>query len=290
MPNPDGGSGYVLPSNWVNLLKTGNLLSEMALVGDHVATQRVQDALGYIAAHWYDLTLVTGWGYDPTPEDSVAQYQAAYCLMKGLDSMGIDADEIPGVADWYQDFADVIVPQQQAGGSWPDSAAFVWPDGTEYVVDSLLSTLWALLTLERVAPPEIVPVDIMPTSCRNPLNVKSKGVLPVAILGTEDFDVTQIDPASVRLEGVAPMRWALEDVATPYEPYIGKEDCFDCTTEGPDGYLDLTLKFGMQEVVAALGDVNDGDCLVLTLTGNLMEEYGGIAIVGEDVVTILKKE
>jgi hypothetical protein len=133
-----------------------------------------------------------------------------------------------------------------------------------------------------------VPVDIKPRSCRNPFNVRKKGVLPVAILGTEDFDVTQIDPASVELTGVAPLRWAFEDVATPYEPYVGKQDAFDCTTAGPDGFTDLTFKFNAQEVVAALGDVSDGDVLVLPLNGNLKEEFGGFAFYGEDVVVILK--
>ena len=131
-----------------------------------------------------------------------------------------------------------------------------------------------------------VPLDIKPTSCPNPLNVKSKGVLPVAILGTEEFDVNDIDPASVRLEGVAPLRWALEDVATPYEPYVEKEDCMDCNQCGPDGYTDLTLKFNKQEIITVLGDVEDGDCLVLTLQGELLD---GTPIYGEDVVKILKK-
>lgn len=43
-----------------------------------------------------------------------------------------------------------------------------------------------------------VPIDIKPQSCPNPINVKSRGVLPVAILGTAEFDVTTIDPASIR--------------------------------------------------------------------------------------------
>ena len=133
-----------------------------------------------------------------------------------------------------------------------------------------------------------MPVDIKPQSCRNPLNVKDKGDLPVAILGTDTFDVTQVDPASVDLEGVSPLRWDLEDVATPFgPPYVGKEDAFDCTEEGPDGYMDLTLKFDTQEVVAALGPVNDGDVLVLQLTGSLLD---GGPFFGEDVVVILKKE
>jgi hypothetical protein len=50
-----------------------------------------------------------------------------------------------------------------------------------------------------------VPINIKPGSCPNPLNVKNKGVLPVAILGMEEFDVPMIDVASIRLEGVAPM-------------------------------------------------------------------------------------
>ena len=98
-----------------------------------------------------------------------------------------------------------------------------------------------------------------------------------------------MDPASVRLIGVAPLRGSYEDVVTPFEPYIGKQSEYDCTEEGPDGYLDLTLKFDIQEIVAALGDVNDGDVIALTLTGNLYDEYNGTPIVGEDVVRILKK-
>jgi hypothetical protein len=154
----------------------------------------------------------------------------------------------------------------------------------------VLRAAWAMLTLERVVPTITIPVsiDIKPGSCPNPLNFKSKGLLPVAIVGTEDFDVTQVDPTSILLEGVPPLRWSLEDVATPFEPFIGKEDCFeDCHELGPDGYVDLTLKFSAQEVFGALGDVEDGDCLVLELTGHLLEEFDGTPIVGEDVMSVL---
>ena len=141
-----------------------------------------------------------------------------------------------------------------------------------------------------------VAVDIKPQSCPNPLNVKSKGVLPVAILGTEDFDVTQIDTTTIAIMEVVPLRWALEDVATPYEsePLPSSltdvpEPCLNCIEEGSDGFLDLTLKFDIQEIVIALGEVFDGDCLSLTLTGNLLEEFGGTPIVGEDVIFIIQK-
>ncbi len=101
--------------------------------------------------------------------------------------------------------------------------------------------------------------------------------------------MTQVDPVSVRLEGVSPLRWNWEDVATPSEPFTGKVECDDCNAEGGDGDLDLTLMFARQEVVAALGDVEDRDCLVLQLSGNLLEDFGGIPIEGEDVVLIKRK-
>jgi hypothetical protein len=137
----------------------------------------------------------------------------------------------------------------------------------------------------------VVAMDIKPQSCPNPLNCKRKGVLPVAILGTEDFDVTQIDTELVQLElvGVHPLRVAFEDVATPFEPFTGKQDCLECTTEGPDGFLDLTLKFDTQAVLDAIGPAEDEACLVLELTGKLKDEFDGTPIVGEDVVRFLCK-
>jgi hypothetical protein len=278
-PQYDGGSAYTIdpdPDWWVNSLKTGNLLTQMAFVGDGLSDTRVQDALNYIGLHWED-DWVQGWG-----KSGPVQYQATYCLMKGFEAMGVPLDGVPGVADWYQDMADAILAEQDIAGYWPSNPAYVWPDGTlGYIVDPELATVWALLTLERFAPTVVisVSVDVKPMSWPNPLNVNKKGVLPVAILGTEDFDVTQIDPATILLEGVAPLRWALEDVGTAGDPLAG-----------PDGFTDLSLKFDAQEIVAALGDVNDGDVIVLHLTGNLKEEFGGTDIVGEDVVRIIKKK
>lgn len=129
-----------------------------------------------------------------------------------------------------------------------------------------------------------VSVDVRPTSCPNPLQRSSQGVLPVAILGTADFDVADIDASTVRLEGVSPQSWELEDVATPFANGLSDPpDRRDCTTEGPDGFTDLTVKFDTQEVVAALGAVNVGDVVVVHLTGNL---FNGAAIEGVDVVWI----
>ena len=112
--------------------------------------------------------------------------------------------------------------------------------------------------------------------------MKSKGVLPVAILGKEDFDVNAIDVVSIRLEGVAPIRSGYEDVATPT---VDANEC-ECTAEGPDGFLDLTLKFDRQAIVNAIGEVADDEELILELTGTLRD---GTPIIGEDCIIIRAK-
>jgi len=136
----------------------------------------------------------------------------------------------------------------------------------------------------------LVPVDIKPRSCPNPLNVNERGVVPVAILGSKDLDVMLIDPASVHLEGVPPLRFSFGDEATPFESITGKEDCLeDCFEGGPDGYLDLKMKYDAQEIVAALGEVEGGECRVIRITGSLKDEHGGTPLKGEDVALILKR-
>ena len=61
---------------------------------------------------------------------------------------------------------------------------------------------------------------------------------------------------------------------------------YDCSESGPDGLMDLTLKFDTQEIVEALGEVDDREPLLLRLTGELED---GTSFTGEDVVLILKK-
>jgi hypothetical protein len=278
----DGGSGYTSPCSWENILKTGNLLYEMAFVGDNSETDRAQAAIHYIEVHWNDPDWDPGWK-GPYYGQDWPHYQAMYCAMKGFEAMGIESITVGDEeVDWYDEFADAIVNTQNEDGSW----------NPDYWGDAILATEWALLTLERVVevPGIQVDVDIKPGSCPNPLNLKSKGVLPVAVLGTEDFDVMTIDPSTIQLtredveREVAPIRWSYEDVATPFEGEL----C-DCHDLNGDGILDLTLKFNTPELVETL-ELSDeaGNTIPLTLTGNLKEEEGGTPIEGEDCIWVLK--
>jgi hypothetical protein len=74
------------------------------------------------------------------------------------------------------------------------------------ILSLMLSAILPMASTAQPIDTLAVEFDIKPQSCPNPFNTKSQGVLPAAILGTEGFDVSMVDPASLLLEGVAPLR------------------------------------------------------------------------------------
>jgi len=266
-PN-DGGSYYTATSpGWVNLLKTGNLLFEMAFVGDTATTPRVQAAIAYIQRHWDDPNWDPGWK-GPALRNG-PHYQAAYCLMKGFESLGIDTitvmrSGVPVVVDWFDDMSTAILGTQNADGSWP-SDHYDWGDLKNGSLVYTLSTEWPLLTLERVVPPLEVAIDIRPGSFPNSISLVDKGVVPVAILTTNTakgerltFDAATVDPKTVRFgpAQAAPVQYVLEDV-------------------DKDGDTDMILHFKTQETGIKAGDTS------AALTGKTLK---GRAIAGADSV------
>jgi hypothetical protein len=240
----DGGAGYTSPYHLVNILKTGHLLYMMAFVGDTAETPRVQDAIDYLVRHWNDPNVDPGWRGAP---GKVANYHATFNVMKGLTALGIH--EIDGI-DWQSEFENVLVIQQLCDGSWPVS---LWDRER-----GILSTEWALLTLQKVVPPEEVEIDIKPGSFPNSINPNSKGVIPVAILTTADFDATTVDAETVRFgpAGAEAVHWALEDV-------------------DDDGDIDMILHFRTQDTGIKAGDTE------AELTGKTID---GVGIHGSDSV------
>jgi hypothetical protein len=118
-----------------------------------------------------------------------------------------------------------------------------------------------------------VTVDIKPGSPVNPVNVISRGVLPVVIAGSAAVDVRQIDVASLALAGVAPRRYCVADVETEATLRLR-----------PDGYPDLILHFRTEAIVAVLGEVANREVVTLELTGALTD---GTPITGSDILTVL---
>ena len=106
-----------------------------------------------------------------------------------------------------------------------------------------------------------ISIDIKPGSDPNSINLKSKGVITVAILNDGFFDPTLIDVSTVEFGplGAKPVHWAYEDVDS-------------------DGDLDLILHFKTQEVGLEEGDTSAS--LIADLTD-------GRQIIGEDSVNIV---
>jgi hypothetical protein len=106
---------------------------------------------------------------------------------------------------------------------------------------------------------EEVEIDIKPGSYPNSINLKSKGVVPVAVLTTEDFDAATVDPATVEFAGASPLRWTMCDVDN-------------------DGDVDMLFHFKTQELAL---DENSTEAV---LTG---QTNGGDDITGTDEVRIV---
>ena len=140
----------------------------------------------------------------------------------------------------------------------------------------------------------LVGLDIKPGSCPNPVNVHSRGVVPMAIVGSESFDVREIEADSlvlVRTDGVGgavpPVvhgrgtRVKVEDVATPF----GGELC-DCHDLGSDGIDDLVLKFSTRKTARALelDSAPHNTSVTLTVSGSL---FDGTEFEGTDSICVV---
>jgi len=122
-------------------------------------------------------------------------------------------------------------------------------------------------------PPDVteVDVDIKVGSDPNCVNTKSKGSIPVAILGSVDFDVADIFLPTLEIDndddastpGVAPIKFSIKD-------------------KNGDGFDDLNFKFNTVALGGAGLLVDDNELFV---TGNLFDAAGP-SFVGSDIINL----
>ncbi len=102
-----------------------------------------------------------------------------------------------------------------------------------------------------------VDIDIKPGSFPNSINQRSMGVVPVAILGSDSFDVIQVDVTTLAFgpNGASPAH----DLTDPDTLAGHIEDVND------DGFLDLVSHYNQKQTGLACGDTD------ATLTGALLD-------------------
>ncbi|UCG16211.1 MAG: hypothetical protein JSV19_13045 [Phycisphaerales bacterium] len=128
---------------------------------------------------------------------------------------------------------------------------------------------------------EVVSLDIKPGTCPNRVNLKGHGLVPVALVGTSDFDAMDVDLASVLLfradglggsvaphEGPPGPQSVFDDVATPFPG----EPC-ECHDLGADGIVDLLMRFKTDALVETLGlgALPSGEVVELVVSGTLLD-------------------
>jgi len=132
----------------------------------------------------------------------------------------------------------------------------------------ILATIIVVATIPPVfAQPIEVEIDVKPGSDPNSVNTNSKGVLPVAILGSENFDATQIDQASITAFTISVDAFVDAWIATPLRCSIGDVD--------DDGILDLNCKFSKEGLML--------DCWTngIIVSGNSLD---GTPFIGSDAI------
>jgi hypothetical protein len=116
-----------------------------------------------------------------------------------------------------------------------------------------------------------VEIDIRPGVYPNVVNLASRGMIPVAILSSVEFDATEVDPTTVSLAGASvAIKGKAEHLLAHEEDVNG------------DGLLDLFVQVETENFNP--DELQDGYAY---LTG---ETYDGVKIVGCDEITIIPPE
>jgi len=204
------------------------------------------------------------------------------------------------VASISGDYVVVGAPQEQNGGpgsayifkrngtGWTEQAKLVASDGTPGVpgdcfgirvsISGDYTIVAAILDDDNgtdagsayifVRRPILVEIDIKPGSYPNAINLGSRGLIPVAILSSDDFDATNVDPDTVELAGAG------VDVRGKSNKYMAHEEDVN-----GDGLVDLVVQVATENLNP--DSFQNGYAV---LTGST---YDGQEIEGSDEITIV---
>jgi hypothetical protein len=224
-----------------------------------------------------DLDVIVGHGC--TTSDQLERHIFRWTPESGMEDLGDLGDTVSAI----NNNGEII--------GWGKGGAFYWSDETViiYLSDLLpensgwsldiatdindLGQIVGVGTFDGVdhafilKPYLIVKIDIMPQSPENSININDHGLIPVAILGSFNFDVTKVNPVTCSLQGMI-------------IKIVGKSEkaLWNYTDVNYDGFIDLLIK----------NEDSDGNFIEgqteAALSGFL---YDGTPIKGTDIISIV---
>jgi len=246
-----------------------------------------------------DLTYGSKKGYDFFLWDAYDPYGRLYIDFGNGTAYGRTWWAIPG-ADWYGQWHHVAA-------TWDGSTVKLYVDGSEVgtaaslsgpysdpAKDTLIGGIYygalpycpfeGLIDEVRIwnralTPAEIaynyaladVVIDIKPGSDPNSINLGSKGVIPVAILSSDIFDATQVDPDTVSLAGAGVAVRGKSNKSLAHHEFVNG-----------DGLLDLVVQVETENLDPTA--FQDG---VVILEGRM---FDGLPFRGQDEIVIVPPE
>ncbi len=182
-------------------------------------------------------------------------------------------DTVGKTADFYRDGVPVGVGKQSTdklGITNSGNVTISYPHSVSFngIIDEVRIWDGALTDTEIAYNYSLgdVGIDIKPGSDPNSINLGSKGVIPVAILSSADFDASTVDPFTI----------TLADVAVKVKGKSGNAGSLEDVND--DGLLDLVVHVYTEGLALSAGDVET------ELHG---ETYGGMPIIGNDSIRIV---
>jgi hypothetical protein len=239
-----GGSGYTEPDEDVNVAKTGGLLVEMYWLGDKNNSSRTLKAIEFINDNGL-------W------ESHKGDCYAMFSVFKGLKAMNVTELSNLSVKNWWNDYAQWIVDNQNADGYWESS---VFDANRDY--DKFLNTGWYILILEGNALVQTI-IDLTIQA--------SPGVLQADGKSTSTITVTVKDSKGKPLSGQTVSQAVTKGSGTlPKSPKDNGNGTYTAT------YTASTVA-GVETITATVSNISKTVNITLTASG----EVSRILYIGE---------
>ena len=185
------------------------------------------------------------WILIPADITNCKHYISSYDNQQFLNENPDIASQITDTSDSYELYARYIDPQ---------SGIFTSPIIASQQINPGQDIYYELEGTDSIKAYKTIDIDIKPGSYPNSINLKSKGLIPVAILTTSTFDVKDVNVNQISFARAEPIKSHIEDMDN-------------------DGDIDLILYFDAQSL-----NLNQQDTEA-SLTGDIIKGTDSVKIV-----------